>query len=297
MPSIEIIANAAGGSFVEGETDSALKNALDAAGLEAKLTLAKGGDKLIEAAKSSDADIIVAAGGDGTINAVGAVVLESNKTLGVLPLGTLNHFSKDLGIPQDIDAAVAVLTDVQTDLVDVGEVNGRIFLNNSSIGLYPQIVRRREEQQERLGRGKWSAAFFAALRVFKRDPFFRVTFEIDGERSTHKAPFVFVGNNEYAMDLYNIGGRETLQAAKLSVYFLRKGGRWGVIRLVVRTLFGMLETMEEFETLTTEAITIDVRKNKTMVAIDGEVEMMETPLEYKIRPRALKVLVPRSEAK
>ncbi len=115
---------------------------------------------------AGEAEIIVAGGGDGTVSAVASVVCKTDKTLGVLPLGTLNNFSKDLGIPQNIEDAVKIIAGNKVKTIDVGEVNGRIFINNSSIGLYPHIVKRREAQQ-RLGYGKWRSAFWAALKILK----------------------------------------------------------------------------------------------------------------------------------
>jgi diacylglycerol kinase family enzyme len=296
MPRIEVIVNASSGSFVEGETDKAIAGAFARSGPDAKVTLARGGEEVVELAQGSDADILGAAGGDGTISAVAAVAIERDKPLAVVPLGTLNHFAKDIGLPADLNEVAQVIAAGNVDTVDVGQVNDRVFINNSSIGLYPHIVHRREKQQERLGRGKWRAAFSAAIEVFRRHAFFRVRMEIDGVTRVHKVPFVFVGNNEYVMDLYNVGSRATLKDGKLSVYYLRRGGRWGVIRLLVRTLFGMLDSMKEFEQLTAESLTIEMRKENVLVAFDGEVEVMQTPLEYRIRPRALKVIVPAEAA-
>jgi len=292
MPRVEIIVNSNGGSFVDGETDRSLTDALEGAGVDSSVTLAATGDEILQRARDSSADILGAAGGDGTVNAVASVALESNKPLAVVPLGTLNHFAKDLTIPADLTEAARNVALGSVKRVDVGEVNGQIFLNNSSIGLYPHIVHNRERQQERLGRGKWRAALSAAVQVFRRQPFFRVRMEIDGEVRVYKTPFVFVGNNEYAMDLYNIGSRERLDAGRLSVYFLKRGGRWGVVRLLLRTLVGALDSMKEFEQLTTGSLTIDMRKERVMVAFDGEVTVMETPLEYRIRPMELQVIVP-----
>lgn len=298
MPPIEVIVNAAGGGFAGGDTETAMRTAFEENHLEIDLHLATDGSQIGEFARlaaKSDAHVIVGGGGDGTINAVAAKVLESSKTFAVLPLGTLNHFSKDLGVPQDLAGAVALIKNGRKTEVDVGEVNGRIFLNNSSIGLYPRIVRQREHQQQRLGRGKWYAAFVAALKVFRRDPFFRVEFEIDGKHFSRKTPFVFVGNNEYTMDLYHIGSRPSLTDGMLSVYFLRRGGRWGVIVMLVRTMFGRIRQWKDFETILTKEITINVRKNTVMVALDGEVVTMDTPLHFRTRPRALTVLVPAAE--
>src|SRR6476620_8329924 len=180
MPRVEIIVNSQGGSFVEDETEASLRDALEAAGVDGDITLAAGGDEIFGKARDSSADILGAAGGDGTINAVASVALERNKPLAVVPLGTLNHFAKDIGVQTELAEAAAAISLGYLKSVDVGEVNGQIFLNNSSIGLYPHIVHSRERQQERLGRGKWRAAFSSAVQMFRRHPFFRVRMEIEG---------------------------------------------------------------------------------------------------------------------
>lgn len=210
--------------------------------------------------------------------------------LGVLPLGTLNNFSKDLNIPQEIAEAVRVIGNGRVKVIDTAEVNGRIFLNNSSIGLYPNIVLHRERQQ-RLGRGKWISAFWAALRMFRVSPFLRVDLELKDHIFRRKTPFVLVGNNAYEMDLYNIGRRNSISAGKLSVYFLHKGGRTGVAALLLRTIFGKLRQWKDFEAVSVEELTIFSRRKKLNVAFDGEVRRMSTPLRYKTRPGSLKVLV------
>lgn len=267
-------------------------------GLEANFRIAGSGNEIEAMAKTaaeSSAGIIVAAGGDGTMNAVAGETAAAGKTLGVLPLGTLNHFAKDLNIPTDIAAAVNVIAGGYTRSVDVGEVNGRIFLNNSSIGLYPRIVRRREVEQERLGKGKWSAAFTAALKVFFRHPFVTVKIRLRNRIFIRRTPFVFIGNNEYHMDLYNIGSRESLDSGSLSLYFLHRGGRIGVLLLLIKTMFGMLRQAKEFETMSVEQVTLRTKKERVMTAIDGEAVVMNSPLEYRIRPEYLRVLAPRPE--
>ena len=295
MPPIAVIINAAGGSFIENETLLGVQRAFEAEGLDVSVHLALSGldvSTLAEEAAAGESEVIVGGGGDGTLALVAKSAYSAGKTFGILPLGTRNHFSKDLGIPQDIPGAVAVIARGQTRQVDLGQVNGRIFINNSSIGLYPRIVRHREAQQERLGRGKWYAAFLAAIRVFRRSPFYRVRFHLGGRTFLRKVPFVFVGNNLYEMELYNIGSRPNLDRGLLSVYFLHRGGRLGVLELLFRTLIGRLKQWRDFEEIETEEITIQTRKKKIMVALDGEVVRMETPLEYSIVPKALRVIAP-----
>src|SRR5687767_8544296 len=223
---IEVIINAASGSVLGDETAHSLRDRFIACGLPAKIHLSKDGRDIEVLAKEAveKADLIVAGGGDGTISTVAIEVAKAGKTLGVLPLGTLNNFSKDLGIPQTLPGAVETIAGGEVKTIDLAEVNGRTFINNSSIGLYPQIVLRRVEQQ-RLGRGKWHAAFWAALQMFRISPFLKVRIEVDGKTFLRKTPFVFVGNNEYEMDFYNIGRRVALDEGELSVYFLHRGGR------------------------------------------------------------------------
>ncbi len=294
---VEVIINAGSGSVTEGEAERDLNELFAERGLRANVHFAEAGDDIESvAAKAADndAEIIVAGGGDGTISAVAAIVHKAGKTLGVLPLGTLNNFSKDLGIPQDLSDAIEVIAAGHTRTIDLAEVNGRIFINNSSIGLYPRIVRSREKQQK-LGRGKWLAALWASLRMFKLSPFLKVVITVDGKEFLRKTPFVFVGNNEYDMDIYNIGRRSELDSGKLGVYFLHRGGRWGVAVMVIRTIFGRLEQWRDFEIISTDEISIRTRKRRMQVAFDGEVEVMSSPLHYRSIPGALKVIVPRPE--
>ena len=290
---IEVIINAGSGSVLGDETPRALSDRFIAQGVRANVHLAQSGSEIEYLAKqaAAQADVIVAGGGDGTISTVAAEVSKAGKILGVLPLGTLNNFSKDLAIPQDLPGAVSTIAAGNVRVIDLAEVNGRPFINNSSIGLYPRIVLRRVEHQ-RLGRGKWNAAFWAALQMFRLSPFLKVRIEVDGKSFLRKTPFVFVGNNEYEMDLYNIGRREALDEGELSVYFLHRGGRWGVVLLLYHTLFGQLRQWKDFEEVNTAEITIQTRRKKLHVALDGEVRTMNTPLVYKTRPQALTVLVP-----
>jgi diacylglycerol kinase family enzyme len=117
--------------------------------------------------------------------------------------------------------------------------------------------------------------------------------ELDGKSFLRKTPFVFVGNNEYEMDLYNIGRRVALDEGELSIYFLHRGGRWGVTLLLFHTLFGRLRQWKDFEEVNTTSVTIQTRRKKLHVALDGEVISMATPLSYRALPRALNVIVPK----
>jgi YegS/Rv2252/BmrU family lipid kinase len=293
---IEVIINATSGSHSDiNSLKEQVEEAFRARNLDANISLARRGAQISEFAEraaQNDCRTIVAGGGDGTISTIAAEVFKTEKTLGVLPLGTLNHFSKDLNIPQNIEDAVRVIAENYTKTFDVGEVNGQIFVNNSSIGLYPSIVHRREHR-ERLGYGKWSAAFWAAMKILRRAPFLDVKLKVEDKEVIRRTPFVFVGNNEYVMDFLNIGSRERLDEGKLSVYFLHKSGRRGLFSLALRLIFGRLRQAKDFEAINVEQIQIETRHKRIPVAHDGEVTSMPTPLQYRIHPQVLRVIVPR----
>jgi diacylglycerol kinase family enzyme len=238
------------------------------------------------------AQMVAAGGGDGTINAVGSVMVGSGVPFGVLPLGTLNHFAKDLGVPLELDAAVRNLAEGVPRRVDVGEVNGRIFLNNSSLGLYPDIVRDRERQQRRLGRGKWPAAMWATLAALRRYPFLSMRLTVKGQTLARRTPFVFIGNNRYKMEGLSIGERDCLDDGLLSLYVAQHPTRLGLLRFAFDALRGKLGSERDFDVLEAAAFEIETHRQRLHVATDGEVTMMDAPLRYRVRPGALTVLVP-----
>jgi diacylglycerol kinase family enzyme len=179
--------------------------------------------------------------------------------------------------------------------VDVGEVNGVVFLNNSSLGLYPDIVRDRERQQRRLGRGKWLAALWASMAALKRYPFLDVTLTLSGGEHHRRTPFVFIGNNEYTMEGLAIGERGSLTDGKLSLYVAQHPGRLALLRFAFLGLFGGLKQARDFDAMLVEELTVGTRRARLRVATDGEVNVMETPLHYRVRRGALVVIVPAKE--
>ena len=264
--------------------------------IDVDISLAQSGAEVVQLAQEAAREpykVIVAAGGDGTINSVAAAIIDTDKTLGILPLGTLNHFARDLGIPSDLQQAARTIIEGHTVEVDAAEVNHRIFLNNSSLGLYPMIVREREKRQ-RLGFGKWHAFIWATIQALRRNPFLDVRLRVNGELLDRTTPFVFVGNNEYAMDLFNIGLRDRLDRGELSIYITHGTSRLKLIGLALRGLVGRLRNDKDFLALRSNEVKIQTRRKRVRVAFDGEIEVMEAPLQYQVRRRALRVIVPRN---
>lgn len=300
----EVIINCAAGGGPDTEAGRAVEEAFASCGERARVRLARAGEELTELAReavSNGARAVVAGGGDGTVGAVASALVGTGKALGVLPLGTLNHFAKDLRIPLEVEGAARNVCEGREVFVDVAEVTGgggegerRVFINNSGLGLYPHIVRRREKLQERESAGKWPAFVRASLAILRRYPFLNVRLNADGEGIVRSTPFVFVGNNEYEVEGTRIGGRERLDAGRLSLYVAHRTGRLGLLRLALRALFGRLRQTKDFDALSAEEIWIETRRPKRLyVATDGEVTVMTTPLHYRVLPKALRVIVPK----
>jgi diacylglycerol kinase family enzyme len=290
-----VLLNARSGAGCGQERADELHALCEAAGLQPQVVLAHGGDALFEAigrAQAQGVGLVVAGGGDGTQNAVASRLAGTRLVHGVLPLGTLNHFAKDLGIPLKLQDAVRTLAEGTVREVDVGEVNGRVFINNSSLGLYPEIVRERELQQMRLGKSKWRALASATLHATEGRPALAVRIASENDEQLRRTPFLFVGNNRYVMEGFNIGARERLDGGELAMYLSRRRGRLGLVSLALRALLRRLQQDVDFELLTGDEFVVSTRSPRVRVAADGEVAMMDSPLHYKLRRRALRVMVP-----
>jgi diacylglycerol kinase family enzyme len=267
-------------------------------GVEAEAHLCEGA-RLTETARRlatrGDLDAVVAAGGDGTVSAVAAGVVGSgaNVVLGVIPLGTLNHFSKDLGI-RDVDAAVDAIAKGVTKRIDVGEVNGHVFINNSSIGIYPELVVERDEERHARGIGKWRAMLRAAWRLLVRFPLLHVAIALAGQVFSARTPVVFVGNNAYDVNVWSLRNRKRLDAGALSVYTMRVTSRLQALWVALKELL-QRGNPPELEVHAVERADIVTSKRSLKVALDGEVIRMRPPLTYRSVPGALRVFAPTQE--
>jgi diacylglycerol kinase family enzyme len=306
---VPVLLNAASGPSPEPD-DAGVRAAFAAVGCDADIVrLDDGGtiDAQVERALGTRPSRLVAGGGDGTVAAVASQLIDGDTTLGVLPLGTLNHFAKDLGIPLELEQAVRVIVGDRRMAVDVGELHaggqqaggqqaregaGRVFLNNSSLGLYPRIVSAREEAQHRLHLGKWPALVRATWHALRDSRSFDVSLDVDGATLQRRTPFVFIGNNRYTLQGFAAGSRPRLDEGVLSVYVLRPQTLLGFLRLALRALLGRVSPDEDFEAFTASELRVESSRAQVEVALDGEVASFDTPLHYRVRPRALQVLVP-----
>jgi diacylglycerol kinase family enzyme len=276
-----------------GETRARLEDLFAVQGLTVKIANCDSGaqmEQFVRQAVAQGARMLVAAGGDGTVNAVAALAMRHRTSLGVLPLGTLNHFAKDNGIPLELKAAIANLAHGRVARIDVGEVNGHIFVNNSSIGLYPQIVRTREQAQAR-GAGKWQAFLSAALYVLGRYSRLHIAMAAPGRSIAITTPFVFIGNNRYEVAGVDAGSRKRLDEGILWVHGAPNAGRIRLLWLALKTLMGFA-SHREWHNFETGKLEIDVGRRTIRVSLDGEVRTLATPLRYLMLPGALELMVP-----
>lgn len=292
---IPVIVNTRSGGGRAGTDLAGLPALFEAEGLRARMIPVGEGTEIADVVRDvlkSRPDVVAAAGGDGTMSAVAHALCGTGTALGALPLGTSNHFTRDLGIPLDPASAVRVLAANHRVAIDVGDVNGVSFINNSSLGLYPGIVRRRDREQRRLRRSKRSAMMWAMLAALRHAPLLQLKVKLDENEGELRSPFVFIGNNEYVMEGFDIGRRERLDAGLLSVYTTARSNAWGLFALALRAIFGCLRQAGDFSALRARTLRIQSRHRALLVATDGEVRRMQPPLEYTIRRRALDVVVP-----
>ena len=293
MRRVFVIVNARAGCGNGEALVQRLRGLFATAGIEAEVCLAQGStqiDAKIAEAITRRTDAVIAAGGDGTVSGVARALAGTDIALGVLPLGTLNHFAKDLGLPMDLEGAVRQIAVGRTMRVDVGEVNGRVFVNNSSLGLYPDIVHDRDRQQKRIGRTKWFALFWATVTALRKYPLLDVCFSLQGEQHLRRTPFVFIGNNEYRLEGWGMGERASLTGGHLSLYAAQRPGRLRLVQLALRALIGRLKPSRDFDARLATEIVVESRHHHLRMAIDGEIAVMAPPLHYRIRPADLIVL-------
>ena len=301
MKRIIALMNSGAGAFnqpLAADIEHKLARAFARLGIRADLRFVDGeglhdaAERALADARRGEADAIVVGGGDGSVRSVAGVLAGTDVPLGVVPLGTLNHFAKDLGLPLPVEDAAANVAAGRTRLVDLAEVNGETFINNSSIGIYPYMVIDRERRRARHKLTKWMAmvpAFFRMLRHFPRR---RLRISAEGFARPSRTPCLFVGTNEYGTELFTFGRRHRFDAGKLWFYVVKPRRPWEFFLMVCRLCFGHLEQAHDLDTFELAEAEIGAKTSRLPVALDGEVRIMHTPLHYRSRSGALRVIVP-----
>lgn len=296
MAPVPVLLNRAGGALsAEPKLADRARDALTSAGLEVQVELLSGGECAVRCRAIAERGdpLVIVGGGDGTISAAASALAGTETLLGILPLGTLNHFARDLGLPTDLDEAARLIASRSERRVDLGEMDDRMFINNSAIGLYPLMVVDRDLQRKRLGRSKRLAMVVASLRTLARFNHHRLTLTVNEERTGRvDTPLLFVGNNGYRIDLGAPGRRERLDGGELYVLVMRKKTRRGLLAACIRALLGRSRPDDMVQLEGVERLRVSSRRPQLAVSLDGEVVRGAPPLDYKIRKKALRVVAP-----
>ncbi|RYX91278.1 MAG: diacylglycerol kinase [Comamonadaceae bacterium] len=242
--------------------------------------------------------ILVAAGGDGTINAAASAAWQAGCRLGVLPQGTFNFFGRTHGIPQDLEAAARALLQARSEQTQVGTVNGRLFLVNASLGLYPQLLQDRETFKNRIGRRRWVAFLSGLFTIFSWHRQLVLELESGGERTTIVTPTLFVGNNALQMKL--VGLEESVAArvgqGELAAVTTRPIGSWQILALLLRGAFSGLGDADQVRSFSFRKLVVRMPgRRKVKFAADGEVQVLTPPLTFEVSAKPLQLMLPREE--
>ncbi|MBE9639325.1 diacylglycerol/lipid kinase family protein [Salipiger mangrovisoli] len=270
-----------------------------AQGLEAELIGLTPEKPILETARkaaASGCEMIVAAGGDGTIGAVAAAAHEAGVPMGVIPQGTFNYFARGLDIPEEPEGAVRILATGRLQEISLGEVNGEVFLNNASLGIYPLILRTREGVYQRWGRSRIAAYWSVVLALAGFRHPLRLRAEVDGRDTEIRTPLAFVANSAYQLDQFNLDGADAIRDGDFVLFTSKGTSRWDLVRASLRLAMGKAQKGEEFGVVTGREITLHTGRPRALVARDGEKELMDTPIRFRRRPEPLRVMVPAEAA-
>lgn len=252
--------------------------------------------RAIREARRRGAPAVFVGGGDGTLNCAANALVGTSTALGVLPVGTRNHFAADLGLPpRDVPGAIRAMLEGEVREIDVGEVNGHVFINNLALGFYPRVVRDGARHTKHIGLAKTPALAFALLGALWRRPSVQLRIHAPTLETTQEvdAPLLFIGNNEYSIELGRFGRRESLVRGELAVYWTDGLSRTGFAVQGVRALLTS-RTPPALTKLLIPEVEIRSKRRAVDVALDGEVKRLRSPLLVRSRPGALRVVAPRT---
>jgi len=239
------------------------------------------------------AGLIVAAGGDGTAMGVAGLCLGREVPMAVLPLGTFNYFARGLGYSEDPAVAAQQVLDGTVHDISVGTVNGQVFLNNASLGIYPTILREREGIYDRWGRSR-IAAHWSVLRTlltFRRP--MRVRIDVGDGPVDRRTALIFVGRSAFQLRVFGLQGEEAISEDGFAVFVARAERRRDLFRVGMRLAAGSVSEGEDYDLIRTARMTVEVpRRTSVLLAHDGEKSRVEGPLHFEMSPEPLRIVLP-----
>ena len=295
------IINAASGSAGAAAKRDAIEAALNAAGRDGELMFAPAAElAAVARAAAAKAKVarsaIVAVGGDGTINAVAQAAHAEGCAMGVVPQGTFNYFARTHGLPAEPGAAVQALLQAVPQPVQVGSVNGTVFLVNASLGLYPQLLEDREAYKARFGRSRLVALGSAFATLMREHRQLRLRIEQGGQVRSVRTPTLFVGNNRLQLEQVGLPPAACVEGGSVAAVMLKPIGTLAMLWLLVRGAFGSLGDADDVESFDFQQMLVTPARRSgrrgVKVAFDGEIAWMRPPLRFEVAARPLWLLMP-----
>lgn len=301
-PPLLFVMNAASGHNDAAATRAAMEEILAREGrayrihlIEDPRRIAETARKAVEEAKARG-EVVVAVGGDGTISAVANAVLGSGCAFGALPQGTFNYFGRTHGISENVEESLHALLNAQPQPAQVGLLNGRLFLVNASVGLYPQLLEDREAFKQQYGRSRLVALWSGLVTLFHHHRQLRITLEQGGQARNLRTPTLVIGNNPLQMEQIGIPLAEDIRSGQLAAIAVKPVGVLGMLWLVIRGALGKLGDAENVISFSFTRLVVKpsslYRSRRVKAAIDGETIWVTAPLEFKVSPVPLLLMKP-----
>ena len=298
---LHFVFNGAAGNQDDDAVLAALEQVLGAAGRAHEVHRALKPSALADTAwaaaeRAGSEGVVVAVGGDGTINTVASVLLGSRVVLGLVPRGTFNYVARTHGIPLEPAAALRLLLNGRAHAVQVGQLNGHPFLVNASLGLYPLLLQDREAFKKRFGRTRL-VAMWAALRSMMRvHPRLALRIQADGQAPRQlNVSTLFVGNNPLQIEALGLPEAEQVGRTTLAALALRAFKPGELLWLALRGALGRLGEAPDLTHFNCRQLSVRPRlplQRRLKVALDGEVMRLPPPLEFGVDTRALWLIKP-----
>ncbi|MBN8473863.1 MAG: diacylglycerol kinase [Sulfuritalea sp.] len=303
------VINASAGAQVIDAKRGVIEAALAARGRKGELLVCGPGDLPQVAAEAAAAAVarataVIAVGGDGSLNTVAQAAHGAGCAMGVIPYGTFNYFARTHGIPTDPAAAARLLLDAHPLPVQVAAINDRVFLVNASLGIYPELLQDREAYKARFGRSRWVAFVAACATLLRAQRRLRLHIEMGDTVRDVQTLTLFVGNNRLQLQQFGAEPEDTLAGTpgdgSMAALMLRPIGTLSMIWLMLHGAMGRLGEAAGVESFEFHRMlvkpTLAPGRKKVVVAFDGEVTRMRSPIDIRVLDQPLYLLQPSGAA-
>lgn len=248
--------------------------------------------KAVQIAQKSPDDVVIAAGGDGTIRSVANQVYGSKTKMAVIPCGTFNFFARTHKIPDDREAALRLAITGTAKPVRLGEINGHIFLINASLGLYAKSIQEREASTKKFGRKQFIVILSTMLSLLRPHRLLTVNLKTNDVAQVIRTPMIFIGNNALQLRNLSLTVAKGFRKDLLAVVTLKPVRGWEMFRIIFRGALKTLQNEERLEQFSTDNIIIKTKRSPQTVALDGEMFHLSSPFNIRSLPDALQLVVP-----